>query len=63
MGGERGNDVVGECWRDLADVISAGVSRVLLYGPPGTGKTFAALHFGVAGTRRAVRVHRRPDVG
>lgn len=35
------------CWRDFADVLSAGISRVLLYGPPGTGKTFAALHEGV----------------
>ena len=39
---------IGQCWRDLADVIDAGVSRVLLYGPPGTGKTYAALRFGVA---------------
>ncbi len=36
------------CWRDLADVVEAGLSRVLLYGPPGTGKTYAALHFGVS---------------
>jgi MoxR-like ATPase len=35
------------CWRDLADVMSAGISRVLLYGPSGTGKTYAALHHGV----------------
>lgn len=35
------------CWRDFSDVLSAGISRVLLYGPPGTGKTFAALHQGV----------------
>ena len=38
------------CWRDLSDVLSAGISRVLLYGPPGTGKTFAALHQGVGET-------------
>lgn len=38
----------GGCWRDLADVVEAGLSRVLLYGPPGTGKTFAALHFAVS---------------
>lgn len=38
---------LGQCWRDFADVVSAGITRVLLYGPPGTGKTFAALHFGV----------------
>jgi len=37
----------GACWRDVADVLSAGVARVLLYGPPGTGKTYAALHHGV----------------
>ena len=37
----------GPCWRDLADVLSAGISRVLIYGPAGTGKTFAALHYGV----------------
>ncbi|MBW4077229.1 MAG: AAA family ATPase [Acidobacteria bacterium] len=37
----------GQCWRDFGDVVSAGITRVLLYGPPGTGKTFAALHFGV----------------
>ncbi|HUY17243.1 MAG TPA: MoxR family ATPase [Acidimicrobiales bacterium] len=41
------DDIVGSCWRDVADVLSAGVSRLLLYGPPGTGKTFAALHHGV----------------
>ena len=35
------------CWRDLTDVMSAGISRVLLYGPSGTGKTYAALHHGV----------------
>jgi MoxR-like ATPase len=40
-------EMVGSCWRDLADVLSAGLARVLLYGPPGTGKTFAALHQGV----------------
>jgi MoxR-like ATPase len=32
-------------WRDFADVLSAGLDRVILYGPPGTGKTYAALHF------------------
>lgn len=40
--------IVGSCWRDVADVMAAGLARVLLYGPPGTGKTFAALHHGVA---------------
>ena len=38
---------VESCWRDLADVLAAGISRVLLYGPSGTGKTYAALHHGV----------------
>lgn len=32
-----------QAWRDLATVLGAGLSRVLLYGPPGTGKTYAAL--------------------
>ncbi|MGC1237924.1 MAG: AAA family ATPase [Acidimicrobiales bacterium] len=41
------SEEVRSCWRDFADVLSAGISRVLLYGPPGTGKTFAALHHGV----------------
>ena len=41
------NQGEGQCWRDFADVLEAGVARILLYGPPGTGKTFAALHFGV----------------
>ncbi len=49
MGDEQGTEVVGQCWADLADVVEAGVSRVLLYGPPGTGKTHAALHFRVTG--------------
>jgi len=40
-------DDVGECWKDLADALSAGADRILLYGPPGTGKTYAALHMGV----------------
>jgi len=38
---------VGQCWRDLQDVMSNGIGRVLLFGPPGTGKTFAALYSGV----------------
>jgi hypothetical protein len=42
------SDLVGG-WRDLADVLRAGVDRVILYGPPGTGKTFAALNFGTEG--------------
>ncbi len=40
------SDYTGACWRDFADVLEAGINRVLLYGPPGTGKTFAALHLG-----------------
>lgn len=43
----EGFEDVSSCWRDLADVMSAGISRVLLYGPSGTGKTYAALHHGV----------------
>lgn len=42
-----GDEEAGQCWRDLAAIVAAGVKRVLLYGPPGTGKTFAALHYGV----------------
>ncbi len=41
-------DEMGQCWRDVADVLAAGIDRLVLYGPPGTGKTYAALHFGVA---------------
>ena len=41
--------VVGQCWRDVAEVVDAGIRRVLLYGPPGTGKTYAALKLGVTG--------------
>jgi MoxR-like ATPase len=40
-------ELEGNCWRDVADVLSTGVARLLLYGPPGTGKTYAALHHGV----------------
>ena len=35
-----------ECWQDFADVIGAGVGKVLLYGLPGTGKTYAGLKQG-----------------
>jgi MoxR-like ATPase len=38
---------VGQCWSDVADVMGAGVQRILLYGPPGTGKTYAALKLGL----------------
>jgi MoxR-like ATPase len=38
----------GQCWRDVIDVLAAGVTRILLYGPPGTGKTYAALKLGIA---------------
>src|SRR5664280_2697599 len=40
---------IGQCWRDLADVLAAGIDRVLLYGPPGTGKTYTALRYGAGG--------------
>ncbi len=36
-----------DCWSDVADVLAAGIDRLILYGPPGTGKTYAALHLGV----------------
>lgn len=32
------------CWRDVKDVLDAGIDRLILFGPPGTGKTHAALH-------------------
>lgn len=35
------------CWKDVDDVLSAGVDRLILFGPPGTGKTYAGLNFGV----------------
>jgi hypothetical protein len=38
---------LGPCWRDVEEVLEAGITRVLLYGPPGTGKTYAALHHGI----------------
>ena len=38
---------VGQCWSYVADVLEAGLRRVLLYGPPGTGKTYAALKLGL----------------
>jgi len=44
---EAGSYEEGQCWKDVADVMKAGVSRVVFYGPPGTGKTFAALNYGV----------------
>jgi MoxR-like ATPase len=44
---DENDDEVGACWNDLADVMAAGINRVLLYGPPGTGKTFTALYYGV----------------
>jgi MoxR-like ATPase len=39
--------VLGQCWRDLAEITASGIDRVILYGPPGTGKTYAALRFGI----------------
>jgi MoxR-like ATPase len=44
---DREDLVVGQCWKDVNDVLAAGVQRILLYGPPGTGKTFAALKLGL----------------
>jgi len=35
-----------QCFQDLADVLAAGIDRVILYGPPGTGKTFSGLTAG-----------------
>jgi len=36
-------DNLPECWQAVADIMSAGIDRVLLFGPSGTGKTFAGL--------------------
>jgi MoxR-like ATPase len=36
-----------QCWLDFADVMNAGIDRVILFGPPGTGKTYAGLTAGV----------------
>ena len=47
MQGLDGSLAMGSCWRDVDEVLAAGIARVLLYGPSGTGKTFAALHHGV----------------
>lgn len=35
-----------QCWRDVQDVLAAGVDRLMLYGPPGVGKTQAGMKFG-----------------
>ena len=45
-----------ECWRELYDVLDAGIDRVILFGPPGTGKTFAGLTIGnvTAGAHRLI---------
>ncbi len=44
---EVGDFEVGQCWKDVNDVLEAGVQRIVLYGPPGTGKTYAALKLGL----------------
>lgn len=41
------HETLPQCWQDLADVISAGVKRVILFGPPGLGKTNSSLNFHV----------------
>lgn len=45
-----------KCWQDFADVMSAGIDRVILYGPPGTGKTHAGLYQGVKNNAPAYRL-------
>lgn len=35
-----------ECWKDVQDVLDAGLDRIILFGPPGTGKTYAGLTLG-----------------
>jgi MoxR-like ATPase len=34
------------CWRDVENVLRAGIDRLLLIGPPGTGKTMAGMTMG-----------------
>lgn len=38
-----------QCWQDVEDTLTAGLSRLCLYGAPGTGKTYAALTNGIDG--------------
>jgi MoxR-like ATPase len=45
-----------QCWQDFADVMSAGVDRVILFGVPGTGKTFAGLTYGLTEGQSAHRL-------
>jgi len=40
-------NVVPKCWQDFADVINAGINKVILFGAPGTGKTYGGLTYGV----------------
>ena len=36
-------------WKDMHDVMTSGVDRVIVYGPPGTGKTYGGLTMGNLG--------------
>lgn len=36
-------DNLPECWQAVADIMAAGIDRLLLFGPSGTGKTYAGL--------------------
>jgi MoxR-like ATPase len=47
---------VPQCYKDLEDVLAAGIDRVILFGPPGTGKTYSGLNFGIneAGAERLI---------
>lgn len=40
------NTPLPDCWRNVYDVLNAGVDRLILFGPPGTGKTYAGLNIG-----------------
>ena len=45
-----------QCWRDLYNLLDAGIDRIILTGPPGTGKTFAGLTIGDSVDRGAKRL-------
>ena len=38
-------ELLPQCWDDLAATMGAGIDRIILFGPPGTGKTYAALRW------------------
>lgn len=53
---EINNIAVPQCWQDFADVLSAGIDRVILFGPPGTGKSYAGLNSGLHAGQASYRL-------